>query len=71
MPITTNACGVLRWLNNAFHVLNAPPIVVLGCDEFGAVDLVSSFVVRSGGRVEVRTQVMCSRAADAAPRRPT
>lgn len=58
--ITTDAYGVLRSLNTAFQALNVPPIVAPESEEFGAVDLIRSFVVLSGGRVEVRTQLVLS-----------
>lgn len=59
-PITTDAYGVLRSLNTAFQALNVPPIVAPESEEFGAVDLIRSFVVLSRGRVEVRTQLVLS-----------
>ncbi len=57
-PITTEAFGVLRSLNNAFQALNVPPIVAPTSDEFGTVDLIRSFVVITSGRIVVRTQLM-------------
>jgi hypothetical protein len=59
-PITTEAFAVLRSLNNAFQALNVPPIVAPESEEFGTVDLIRSFVVLAGGRVQVRTQLMLS-----------
>ncbi len=59
-PITAEAFGVLRSLNNAFQALNVPPIVAPTSDEFGTVDLIRSFVVLTSGRVQVRTQLMLS-----------
>jgi hypothetical protein len=59
-PITAEAFGVLRSLNNAFQALNVPPIVTPESDELGTVDLIRSYVVLTGGRVEVRTQLLLS-----------
>jgi hypothetical protein len=58
--ITTDAFVSLRSLNNAFQALNVPPIVAPESDEFGAVDLIRSFVVLTSGTVQVRTQLMLS-----------